>query len=462
MLMRKVPGFVPASPWGLRLPQKFLFLLFLSGLVTLCFGALFLLPHSSRLKRLFLAPRTQQPGLEVVAEIAGHAPAREQEPPPNPAPAAPAPGEDDPSSRASPRRRKGGLRRTRPTGPREEATAARGNSILASRPGDEGVPFRFDFNAFRSRLRHPVLGTRADESQEPQSRVRAQREKIKEMMQFAWQSYKRYAMGKNELRPLTKDGYEGNMFDHVSVGGLGDSFYEYLIKSWLMSGKTDMEAKNMYYEALEAIETYLLNVSPGGLTYIAEWRGGILDHKMGHLACFSGGMIALGAEDAKEEKRAHYRELAAQITKTCHESYARSDTKLGPEAFWFNSGREAVATQLSESYYILRPEVVESYMYLWRQTHNPIYREWGWEVVLALEKYCRTEAGFSGIQDVYSSTPNHDNKQQSFFLAETLKYLYLLFSEDDLLSLEDWVFNTEAHPLPVNHSDSSGRSWGRH
>ncbi|KAK2106203.1 Mannosyl-oligosaccharide 1,2-alpha-mannosidase IC [Saguinus oedipus] len=187
MLMRKVPGFVPASPWGLRLPQKFLFLLFLSGLVTLCFGALFLLPHSSRLKRLFLAPRTQQPGLEVVAEIAGHIPAREQEPPPNPAPAVPAPGEDDPSSRASPRRRKGGLRRSRPTGSREEATAARGNGILASRPGDEGVPFRFDFNAFRSRLRHPVLGTRADESQEPQSRVRAQREKIKEVMDSALQ-----------------------------------------------------------------------------------------------------------------------------------------------------------------------------------------------------------------------------------------------------------------------------------
>ncbi|KAB1268455.1 Mannosyl-oligosaccharide 1; 2-alpha-mannosidase IC [Camelus dromedarius] len=262
------------------------------------------------------------------------------------------------------------------------------------------------------------------------------------------------------------------LIDHVSVGGLGDSFYEYLIKSWLMSAKTDTEAKDMYYEALEAIETHLLNVSPGGLTYIAEWRGGILDHKMGHLACFSGGMIALGAEDAKEEKRAHYRELAAQITKTCHESYARSDTKLGPEAFWFNSGREAVATQMSESYYILRPEVVESYMYLWRQTHNPIYREWGWEVVMALEKYCRTEAGFSGIQDVYSKVPNHDNKQQTFFLAETLKlclaphplpghrYLYLLFSEDDMLSLEDWVFNTEAHPLPVNHSDSSGRGGG--
>ncbi|XP_004637646.1 mannosyl-oligosaccharide 1,2-alpha-mannosidase IC [Octodon degus] len=630
MHMRKGPGFVPASPWGLRLPQKFLFLLFLSGLITLCFGALFLLPHSSRLKRLFLASRTQQPGLEVIAEVAGHSPAHEQEPPPNPAPAAPAPGEYDPSSRVGPRRRKEWLRRTRPTGPREEATVARGSGAAAPRPGEESVPFSFDFNAFRSRLRHPVLGTRTDESKKPQSRVRAQREKIKEMMRFAWQSYRRYAMGRNELRPLTKDGYEGSMFGglsgatiidsldtlylmelkeefqeakawveesfhlnvsgeaslfevniryiggllsayyltgeevfrikaiklgekllpafntptgipkgvvnfksgswgwatagsssilaefgslhleflhltelsgnpifaekvrnirkvlrkidkpfglypnflspvsgnwvqhHVSVGGLGDSFYEYLIKSWLMSAKTDMEAKNMYYEALEAIETYLLNVSPGGLTYIAEWRGGILDHKMGHLACFSGGMISLGAEDAKEEKRAHYQELAAQITRTCHESYARSDTKLGPEAFWFNSGREAVATQLSESYYILRPEVVESYMYLWRQTHDPTYREWGWDVVMALEKYCRTDAGFSGIQDVYSSSPNHDNKQQSFFLAETLKYLYLLFSEDDTLSLEDWVFNTEAHPLPVNHSASPSQAWPRH
>ncbi|VTJ78636.1 Hypothetical predicted protein [Marmota monax] len=206
----------------------------------------------------------------------------------------------------------------------------------------------------------------------------------------------------------------------------------------------------------QAIEMYLLNVSPGGLTYIAEWRGGILDHKMGHLACFSGGMIALGAEDAKEEKRAHYQELAAQITRTCHESYARSDTKLGPEAFWFNSNKEAEATHEGESYYILRPEVVESYMYLWRLTHDPIYREWGWEVVTALERYCRTQAGFSGIHNVYSTAPRHDNKQQSFFLAETLKYLYLLFSEDDTLSLEDWVFNTEAHPLPVNHSDSSG------
>ncbi|XP_026558372.1 mannosyl-oligosaccharide 1,2-alpha-mannosidase IC [Pseudonaja textilis] len=253
----------------------------------------------------------------------------------------------------------------------------------------------------------------------------------------------------NFLSPVT-----GNWVQHhVSVGGLGDSFYEYLIKSWLMSDKQDSEAKNMYDKALEAIEKHLVKKSPGGLTYIAEWRGGILDHKMGHLACFSGGMIALGAEHALEEQKQHYLDLAGEITHTCHESYIRSDTNLGPEAFRFDSGAEAMATRLSDRYYILRPEVVESYFYLWRLTHDPKYREWGWEAVQALEKFCRVEAGFSGIRDVYTTTPSHDNMQQSFFLAETLKYLYLLFSEDDVLSLEDWVFNTEAHPLPVNHTD---------
>ncbi|KAI1231141.1 hypothetical protein IHE44_0008074 [Lamprotornis superbus] len=241
--------------------------------------------------------------------------------------------------------------------------------------------------------------------------------------------------------------------DHVSIGGLGDSFYEYLIKSWLMSDKKDSEAKKMYDDALEAIEKHLVKKSAGGLTYIAEWRGGILDHKMGHLACFSGGMIALGAQHGPEERRQRHMELAAEITSTCHESYTRSDTRLGPEAFRFDAGSEATATRLSERYYILRPEVVESYMYLWRLTHDPKYRHWGWDVVQALEKHCRVESGFSGIRDVYTTTPTHDNMQQSFFLAETLKYLYLLFCEDDVLSLEDWVFNTEAHPLPINHTD---------
>nr|XP_020492708.1 mannosyl-oligosaccharide 1,2-alpha-mannosidase IA [Labrus bergylta] len=242
---------------------------------------------------------------------------------------------------------------------------------------------------------------------------------------------------------------------HVSVGGLGDSFYEYLLKAWLMSDKTDEEGKKMYYDALQAIETNLMRKSSSGLTYIAEWKGGLLEHKMGHLTCFAGGMIALGADGAPSDKTGHQMEQAAEIARTCHESYARTALKLGPEAFRFDGGVEAIATRQNEKYFILRPEVIETYMYMWRFTHDPKYREWGWEAVQALEQHCRVEGGYSGIRDVYASSPNHDDVQQSFYLAETLKYLYLLFSDDDHLPFDNWVFNTEAHPLPVIKKDQT-------
>lgn len=70
----------------------------------------------------------------------------------------------------------------------------------------------------------------------------------------------------------------------------------------------------------------------------------------------------------------------------------------------------------------------------------------------ALEAHCRVGEGYSGIKDVYATHVAHDDVQQSFFLAETLKYLYLLFSDDEFMSLDDWVLNTEAHPLPVAKS----------
>ncbi|XP_006805712.1 mannosyl-oligosaccharide 1,2-alpha-mannosidase IA [Neolamprologus brichardi] len=244
---------------------------------------------------------------------------------------------------------------------------------------------------------------------------------------------------------------------HVSVGGLGDSFYEYLLKAWLMSDKTDEEGKKMYYDALQAIETNLMRKSTNGLTYIAEWKGGLLEHKMGHLTCFAGGMIALGADGAPGDKTGHQMEQAAEIARTCHESYARTTLKLGPEAFRFDGGVEAIATRQNEKYFILRPEVIETYMYMWRFTHDPKYREWGWEAVQALEQHCRVEGGYSGVRDVYALSPNYDDVQQSFYLAETLKYLYLLFSEDDHLPFEHWVFNTEAHPLPVIRKDKTDR-----
>lgn len=77
--------------------------------------------------------------------------------------------------------------------------------------------------------------------------------------------------------------------------------------------------------------------SSSGLTYIAEWKGGLLEHKMGHLTCFAGGMIALGADGAPGDKTGHQMEQAAEIARTCHESYARtgkSATANAPSLFW--------------------------------------------------------------------------------------------------------------------------------
>ena len=84
----------------------------------------------------------------------------------------------------------------------------------------------------------------------------------------------------------TRTGDWGN--GHVSMGAAGDSFYEYLLKSWIFSGRQDDESRLMYIEAVEAAMSKLLQVSKGGLVYFAESDSGRLDHKMQHLACFSG------------------------------------------------------------------------------------------------------------------------------------------------------------------------------
>ncbi|XP_055628514.1 mannosyl-oligosaccharide alpha-1,2-mannosidase IA isoform X2 [Toxorhynchites rutilus septentrionalis] len=236
---------------------------------------------------------------------------------------------------------------------------------------------------------------------------------------------------------------------HMSLGALGDSFYEYLLKAWIQSGHDDEEAREMYDDAMQAIMQHMIRTSPGGLTYVSDMKFERLEHKMDHLACFAGGLFGLGGTTLNNQFSEKYLEIGEGLTNTCHESYVRTYTRLGPEAFRFNDGVEAKALKSQEKYYILRPETFESYFVMWRLTHDQKYRDWGWDAVQALEKHCRTPNGYSGLKNVYLTDPQKDDVQQSFFLAETLKYLYLLFSDDSLLPLDDWVFNTEAHPLPV-------------
>jgi len=137
--------------------------------------------------------------------------------------------------------------------------------------------------------------------------------------------------------------------------------------------------------------------------------------------------------------------VATGVGRTCKKMYDISGNGLPPESMQMSRNGEA-AIQLK--YFIKRPEAVESWLYLWRATQDPKYRQWGWEYFEAMNQNVRKRYGFTGLRDVRDLNST-DNVEQSFFFAETMKYLFLLFCPDDVLPLDEFLFNTEAHPLPL-------------
>ncbi|EJD07326.1 seven-hairpin glycosidase [Fomitiporia mediterranea MF3/22] len=99
--------------------------------------------------------------------------------------------------------------------------------------------------------------------------------------------------------------------------------------------------------------------------------------------------------------------------------------------------------------YQLRPETIESFFVLWRTTGEEVWRQRGWAAFKAIEKNLRTPSGYATVRNVFNPKIQLQDSMPSFFLAETLKYLYLLFSDDSILPLDKYVLNTEAHPFPV-------------
>uniref|UniRef100_A0A673IAV3 alpha-1,2-Mannosidase n=1 Tax=Sinocyclocheilus rhinocerous TaxID=307959 RepID=A0A673IAV3_9TELE len=169
-----------------------------------------------------------------------------------------------------------------------------------------------------------------------------------------------------------------------------------------------------------------------------------------HLVCFLPGTLALGAHNGLP---ADHMELALQLMETCHQMYAQMETGLSPEIAHFNlqsnNGRD-IDVKPADRHNLLRPETVESLFYMYRFTKDSKYRDWGWDILQSFNKYTRVSEKCKVIL-VYMTR----NKMESFFLGETLKYLFLLFSDDnELISLDKYVFNTEAHPLPIWPSTS--------
>lgn len=172
---------------------------------------------------------------------------------------------------------------------------------------------------------------------------------------------------------------------------------------------------------------------------------------MDHLACFLPGTLLLGYHNGMPDT--HLR-LALELMETCYQMYAVQPTHLAPESTSFDLDGEGNADMFAtpyEEFNSLRPEVIESLYYFYALTGNKTYQDMGWTIFNAFEKYSKVANGYTTIDNVTDvMSPKTRDIMESFFLSETLKYFYLLFSDDRKeIDLNEFVFTTEAHPLPI-------------
>ena len=144
--------------------------------------------------------------------------------------------------------------------------------------------------------------------------------------------------------------------------------------------------------------------------------------------------------------------LAADLAYTCWQMYERQPTGIGPERVKAMK-MDLSATDTRE--YILRPEAMEGWWYMWELTGDPKYREWGWKAFQAFEKHLKVQHGYASLRDVRSPRGGFLDRMESFWIAETLKYAYMLQDATHQVQLDAYVINTEAHPLPIARTPAS-------
>lgn len=263
---------------------------------------------------------------------------------------------------------------------------------------------------------------------------------------------------------------------NIRFGSRGDSFYEYLLKQYLLTH--EKLYYDLYRQSIEGMKKFLVAKSkPNGFTYVGERPFGLsnpLDPKMDHLVCFMGGLLAMGAteglpiNEARKERfwdtvREDDWKLAQELTHTCYQMYHQTPSGLSPEIVVFNDGKPVPPgswlspsgdfyVKPADKHNLQRPETVESIMFLYHLSKDEKYRQWGYEI---LSNFCEHTCGetpesrkmYVSLGDCISIPTKKSDSIESFWLAETLKYLYMLFQDE--IDLSTMVFNTEAHPFPV-------------
>lgn len=216
-----------------------------------------------------------------------------------------------------------------------------------------------------------------------------------------------------------------NTDSHIT-GGI-DSYYEYLLKCWLLFG--DRDCKRMWETSRAAMNRYLADDNGKELWYgHAEMETGKRTATTyGALDAFLPAVLAMSGD----LRRARRLQDSGYRMWQLH--------GIEPEEINYRT------MQVTHGGYPLRPEFVESAYYLYHYTGDQKYLRMGETVLDSLRQHCRTEAGYAGLKDVV--TKEKRDNMQSFLFAETFKYLYLLFAPPQTLKFGDVIFNTEAHPV---------------
>ncbi|KAL3452444.1 glycoside hydrolase [Aspergillus insuetus] len=299
------------------------------------------------------------------------------------------------------------------------------------------------------------------------------------------------------LWPMMVDAQTLRFVDtRFTVGGMADSTYEYLPKEHMLLQARTPQYQRMYESAIESIKKHLLFrpmtrdgrdiLFSGNVNAVSKYSQKKIEPQAEHLKCFLGGTVGIGA---KVFNRPEELAVARKLTDGCIWAYDIMPTGIMPEILylspcednrdcqwddnkWYRDIRsrppkhaniadtDAAAKalidkfklppgviEIADSRYMLRPEAIESVFIMYRITGDEKYQDAAWRMFKNIDRVTRSKYGHAAITDVRLTNPAQLDYMESFWLAETLKYFYLIFSEPDLISLDEYVLNTEAHPF---------------
>lgn len=211
------------------------------------------------------------------------------------------------------------------------------------------------------------------------------------------------------------------------VGGGIDSYYEYLLKGWLLFGDEDCRA--MWRDSIRALNRHLADEARSGLWYgQADMNTGKRTaSEFGGLHAFLPAVLALGGDVPR----------ARRLQESCLKMW--NVAGLEPEVLDYRT------MKIVHPGYPLRPEIMESAYTLYVKTKDPRYLDMGRTFFDSLARHTRAGSAFTTLKNV--ETKEQGDLMPSYFLAETLKYLYLLYAPPETLRFDSMVFNTEAHPF---------------